>query len=280
MKTVLVKCSHCQVEFTMSKKHFLDPRKQPENFCSARCKNLYRGKSFLCKCSTCGKEIKKSRRAFSSSENHFCNHSCAATFTNKDRENIWTEERKQKMSEWAKKNAYRPSLEERTLKKLKSRIVKNCPHCNLPFDLPHPKSKKMFCSKACAYKRPNQGGFRENSTRLHRCVYNGVKMDSGSEKLLAEILDKNNIKWIKNSTKFYPYQYSGKNKKYYPDFYLPDLKVWVEVKGLIYVEPWLTNKIQSVKDSGENIVMIFSKEIKEDYVLKLIGAADPTRTGR
>jgi hypothetical protein len=43
-------------------------------------------------------------------------------------------------------------------------------------------------------------------------------MDSGAELAFAQLLDKHNIEWVKNSSTFFEYL---PNKKYYPDFYLP-----------------------------------------------------------
>lgn len=229
-----------------------------------------------CKCSNCGIDIQKNQREFKKSSNHFCGSSCSASFNNKSRESIWTPERKQKLSEWAKQHSYRPSREEiRKNKHIASteELTRRCAGCKQNFLVKYISSKKKYCSQKCIKQYAIIGGYRENSTKLHRCIYKGISMHSGSEKKFAEILDKNGISWIKNSNQFYKYIFNNKNKKYYPDFYLPDFKLWVEIKGKIYVEPWLPNKIQSVKDAGERIIMIFSKELKEDYILKLIGGA-------
>ena len=88
-------------------------------------------------------------------------------------------------------------------------------------------------------------------------------MDSGAERFFAEQLDLHNIEWAKNTTKFYRYTYNNKPKKYYPDFYLPGHETWVEIKGKRYVEEWLPNKIQAVKDAGEQILLIYSSELRD-----------------
>ena len=61
-------------------------------------------------------------------------------------------------------------------------------------------------------------------------------MDSGAELLFAQECDKRNIYWHKNTTEYFTF-INSKNKqaKYYPDFYLKDYKIWVEVKGLRYI---------------------------------------------
>lgn len=47
---------------------------------------------------------------------------------------------------------------------------------------------------------------------------------------LAEFLNSRRINWVKNTQSFL-YELENKTRKYYPDFYLPDLNVFVEVKG-------------------------------------------------
>lgn len=60
-------------------------------------------------------------------------------------------------------------------------------------------------------------------------------------------------------------------KKYYPDFFLPELNLWVEIKGKRYAEEWLPNKIQAVKDAGLNIILIYSEALKKpNEIIQLI----------
>ena len=85
-------------------------------------------------------------------------------------------------------------------------------------------------------------------------------MDSGAERRFAELLDTNNIKWIKNKDKFFAYRdMSGKSRKYYPDFYLPDYDYWVEIKGLLYLNDNDPIKLASV---GKNIELQMHNAIR------------------
>lgn len=114
---------------------------------------------------------------------------------------------------------------------LVKRETRICSICNTSYITDHWRVKK-YCSPECARKRPNQGGYRPNSTRKIRSEYKGYWMDSGSERTFAELLDIHGIRWIKNTDKFFQYRdLSGKLRKYYPDFYLPDYDYWVEIKG-------------------------------------------------
>lgn len=80
-------------------------------------------------------------------------------------------------------------------------------------------------------------------------------MDSGAELLFATLCDTSNIRWVKNSTKFFEYL---PNKKYYPDFYLPDFDVWVEIKGKRYYRKDDPLRWASVP----NLEVIWSNDIK------------------
>ena len=84
-------------------------------------------------------------------------------------------------------------------------------------------------------KNPNAGGLREGSGRGIKTWYESsiagnVYLRSSYELEYAKWLDQNNINWIANKTAF-QYEWEGKIKKYYPDFYLIESKKYVEVKG-------------------------------------------------
>ena len=120
--------------------------------------------------------------------------------------------------------------------------------------------KKKTCSDYCKRKAPGQGGYRPNSTRKIRSKYKGYWMDSGAERKFAEILDTHNIRWIKNTTEYFQYRdLSGKMRKYYPDFHLPDYDYWVEIKGVYYLNDNDNLKLKSV---GDNIEMQMHNDIK------------------
>lgn len=85
-------------------------------------------------------------------------------------------------------------------------------------------------------------------------------MDSGSELTFAKMMDSNNITWDKNTTKYYIYTYNGKSGKYYPDFYLEDYDLWVEIKGEYYVRDGDDARLASVG----NIIKIMSKELRKE----------------
>lgn len=84
-------------------------------------------------------------------------------------------------------------------------------------------------------KNPNAGGLREGSGRGIKTWYESpiagkVYLRSTYELEYAKWLDKNNIKWVGNK-KFFEYEFEGKIKKYYPDFYLINENCFIETKG-------------------------------------------------
>jgi hypothetical protein len=128
-------------------------------------------------------------------------------------------------------------------------------------------NKRKTCSKYCEYHAPGRnGGYRQNSTKKIRSEYKGYWMDSGAELKFAELLDTNNIRWIKNTTKYFRYKdLTGKTRKYYPDFYLPDYDYWVEIKGLYYLND---NDILKLKSVGDNIELQIHNDIKLPKCIK------------
>lgn len=169
------------------------------------------------------------------SNNKFCSSSCAVIFTNKNR-GPRSEETKAKISTsvklnpagWAVSTYIIPRTHFNT-KDPSKWTFSQCKECNKTFE--HRKlSKRKYCSHSCSSGK--QGGYHPNSTRKTRTTYKGFQMDSGSERQFAELLDKHNIKWTKNSTIKFEYQ---PGKYYIPDFYLSEYDYWVEVKAKYYL---------------------------------------------
>ncbi len=68
-----------------------------------------------------------------------------------------------------------------------------------------------------------------NRGRVKQLMYKGFKLHGRWELIFAEWCDLNRISWEKN-TKYFYYNWNGE-RKYFPDFYLKDLGVYIEVKG-------------------------------------------------
>lgn len=139
-------------------------------------------------------------------------------------------------------------------------VEKICPICLKDFTIRYVKRHQIYCSDICSRKRPNQGGFRLNSTRKTRSKFNGYQMDSGAELRFAKLLENTGIRWRKNASKSFAYlDVNGKERKYYPDFYLPDYDYWVEIKGKFYETP---NDVLKLKAVGNNVELQYHNELR------------------
>lgn len=65
--------------------------------------------------------------------------------------------------------------------------------------------------------------------RMHK-EYNGVTLHGKWELNYALWLDKNQIKWLRNTERFI-YFFEDKKRFYTPDFYLPETQTYIEIKG-------------------------------------------------
>ena len=68
------------------------------------------------------------------------------------------------------------------------------------------------------------------SGRVKIVEHNGQKLKGSWEVKVAEWLDSQNVTY-KVEHKGFDYVYENITRQYYPDFYLPDLDVYIEVKG-------------------------------------------------
>jgi hypothetical protein len=85
--------------------------------------------------------------------------------------------------------------------------------------------------------------------------YNGEKFHGKWEIEVAKWFDENDIKWIRSNIKPFNYFWNEKWHLYFPDFYLPELNQYVEVKG------FETNRDLAKWSVVDNLIIIKSKEI-------------------
>jgi hypothetical protein len=119
-------------------------------------------------------------------------------------------------------------------------------------------SKQYYSQKAVKEKESGDKPKRKRAMPK-RSLFEGSQMDSGSELEFAKMLKDANINWVKNTkTVFYYMDSKGKKRKYIPDFYLPDIDFWIEIKGSFYRSKNDKRKLKSV---GENIAFILSDNL-------------------
>ena len=139
---------------------------------------------------------------------------------NKGKRDIYSEETKRKMSEAKKGKKIGPFSE-----KARQNISK---------------SKKGTKNPMYGIKGKNAPAYGKRNLKLYMIEYNGVMMRSGWEKLYAEYLDKNNIKW-----QYEPTTFDLGNSTYTPDFYLDYENKYIEIKG--YLTDYAKNKMRRFK---------------------------------
>lgn len=116
------------------------------------------------------------------------------------------------------------------------------------------------------------GGFNMRNKGI---LYNGIRLDSSYEVVVAESLDLHQIKWERPKRFSY---YIGDKKRYYtPDFYLPEYDVYLDPKNdflINNVNPSLgitdKEKIERVMSRHNIRILILDKNNLEWEKIKLI----------
>tara|TARA_R110000851_G_scaffold47424_6_gene115191 strand:- start:5541 stop:6185 length:645 start_codon:yes stop_codon:yes gene_type:complete len=129
-------------------------------------------------------------------------------------------------------------------------------------------SKKM---KEVVIENPDSYSSSNVSGRVKTYDYNGFKLKGKWELLVAKSLDDNSINWT-NKIDPIPYMWEGKWHLYFPDFYLKEFNLLIEVKGYkrerdvqkwLYVKsPFLVlslTEINEIKKNSINILKYINK---------------------
>ena len=161
-------------------------------------------------CKQCGKEIPYERR-----RNEFCSQSCATKYNNSLRQPK-TEEEKEKISRsllkhfnWSDEDI--DKLKSGELKKTRKKVDKVCPTCHKEFK---GKPNQIYCSQECVHNSPDYKEKMRNKQLelIKKGEHKGWitrNIDSYAEKYWMNVLDDNNIKYIRED---------HTNKKYFLDF--------------------------------------------------------------
>lgn len=119
--------------------------------------------------------------------------------------------------------------------------------------------------KKAVNKYPKSYSSSNISGRAKIYEYNGFKLKGTWELTVAKYLDANNIKWT-NIVKPFQYIWNNEHHQYFPDFYLTELDMYIEVKGYERDRDLCKWSVVS------NLIIIKYKEIKEiikgKYILK------------
>ncbi len=116
------------------------------------------------------------------------------------------------------------------------------------------KEKLSKIMKDVAKDNPNYS-FSKNKY-FKKEIIDGFRMDSSWESIFANYLNQHNIKWIKNKKSF-RYIFENEEHSYYPDFYLEDFNLYIEIKGRE------TEKDKAKYKVVDNLLVLRPKEIDE-----------------
>jgi len=186
----------------------------------------------------------------------FCSKKCAKGFSTKEKRNGINKKvsikLKYKQIPW---NAG---------KKIKPREKVICKTCGKSFEKIIGKNKK-YCSTLCGIhaKRPGNGGLRDGGGHAKVFLYKSEiagQMKLNKEEIeIAKIFDKLKIQWIRNKIGFNYIALNGEQRKYYPDFYLPQYNLYIEYKGWITYEMHYKME-QAKKLNNINLLIIYSND--------------------
>lgn len=211
-------------------------------------------------CPNCASLVKKG--------NKFCNSKCSAEFNNAKRAPRSTESR----SKTASTLRGRPNPRKGQKVGPKQSGVcgikfLNCKICDKAMCL-SVRSSRTTCSRSCQTEAVMSGRTYQNGKRKLTKYFNvsqnkSVTLESSWEVEIAELLDKHQITWIRPSPLTWD-DSSGKQHSYFPDFYLPDWKVYLDPKNPYGMDQ--DKEKMAVISKSVNIVFGDLQLIK-DYIL-------------
>ena len=228
----------------------------------------------------------------STDQDQFCSRSCSATYNNTNRIlsekistccncgiNITLKCSSKKYCDNCKHTVnvennklHIKNYKERNAGKPLNRVSyeKSCVICNEKF-LRFSKNIKT-CSSKCksallsklSTQNPNCGG----ETNYKRFIYNDVIFDSSWEVEIAKFLDEHQIKWSRSRKHLLHWTDSnGEQRRYYPDFFLKDLNVYVDPKNP-YKQKQDKEKLDFIKQSV--ILIVGNVNECKQQIFKLI----------
>jgi hypothetical protein len=162
---------------------------------------------------------------------------------------------------------------EKLRKPFPKRICKNCNKI-------YQSNSRFYCSNQCwnaikhtlpefcaTLRKPNvkrgtKGGPRPGGGHAKLIAYTSpyagtMKINSDEARLAAEF-DRRGLHWHRNFSRGFPYtDLQGRQRKFYPDFYIEDFDLYVEYKG--WVIPDMVHKMNDAKENNDfNLLIVYS----------------------
>jgi len=119
-------------------------------------------------------------------------------------------------------------------------------------------NRKLWSNKMLKAVAENPDSYSKNnvSGRVKMYSINDTQVKGTWELEVAKFLNEKEITWT-NNIEGIEYFWEGKTRLYFPDFYLPDMDMYIEVKGYERERDYAKWKVV------DNLIIIKEKEIKE-----------------
>lgn len=241
-------CKHCEQKIPYEKWRRKTNKHAILMFCDVVCHREYRrlvvgyGK-ILKKCKQCEEII-----SFENRNNTFCGSSCAAIYNNTGR--IRSEDSKRRMSEKMGGCIYSRTLRRRSYMMLGKRLgidvsgpfsaiyEHTCKICGEVRLVPYRVYKRnKTCGKRecvseaiCTNMIRRKNSVKRSVKYFNPCEQREVVLDSSWEVRIADLLIEKNIKWIRPKPMGWV-DSTGKERLYFPDFYLPEHALYLDPKN-------------------------------------------------
>ena len=124
-------------------------------------------------------------------------------------------------------------------------------------------TKNLMSIKACTRLQKNSK-YSKNIEYIP-----GVILESTYEVRTAEILDALNIKWIKVRTG-YIWNDDGKQRRYIPDFYLPEYDLFLDPKNDYLIEKDKRKINSAMEINSITVIVLSDNQISKEYIKSIL----------
>lgn len=142
-----------------------------------------------------------------------------------------------------------------------------CVVCDNSFWYSSPKGIYKFrctCSDECYLKSK-----RKNAKGIKSHEYSGISLDSNWEVIVAQKLDELHIEWIRPSEAIDWIDKNNKQRKYFPDFFLPKYNLYLDPKNRYCVE----QQQEKLDIVSKSISLVYGDL---DHILEHLAGVEPT----
>ena len=96
-----------------------------------------------------------------------------------------------------------------------------------------------------------------------------VKLDSSYEVIVAKILDKYAIEWVRPKEPLFWIDSNNIKRRYFPDFFIPSSNVYLDPKNSYLFEKQ-KEKIEWIHSHTSNVFFLRKEDLSEETILKIV----------